>query len=213
MSNSATNPQVQANLSQLDVMGKLTLIALVAKFAPNSSQYAGNAEFKAAADRVIGHGPTLKTASDTAETAKKAADTAINARDVEEVAFDGDFNIFRAIAETVLKTEADFHANGLTQQVRGTHVPLVAPVVTATPSTKAKGAIAARAKRIAGISKYICAISVDPQTATSWTVQNGTQSRRTITGLDSGKGYWIRFCTERGSNRSDWSTPFYCVAS
>jgi hypothetical protein len=208
-----TNPQVQANLSQLDVMGKLTLIALLAKFAPNSTQYAGNADFKSAADRVIAHGPTMKSAHDDAEQAKKAAETAANARDVEVAAFDGDFNILRAIAETILKTDADFHANGLTRQIRGAHVPLTSPGVTATPSKRVKGAIVARAKRITGISKYICAISVDPVTPTSWIVQNGTQSLRTITGLESGKGYWIKYCTERGANRSDWSIAFYCVAS
>jgi len=93
-------------------------------------------------------------------------------------------------------------------------VPLTFPVVvTAKPAAKVKGAILAHAKRITGLTKYICAVSVDPPTPTSWVVQNGEQARRTITGLDSGKGYWIKFCTERGSLRSDWSQPVYCVAS
>jgi hypothetical protein len=213
-SSKPTNPQVQANLSQLDVLGKLTLIAVIAKFAPNSTQYAGNAEFKTAADRVIAHGPTLKTAYDTAEQAKKSAETAENARDVEVVAFDGDFNILRAIAETILKTDADFHANGLTRHVKAPPVPLTAPTsVTTSPGKKVKGSILAHAKKIPGLSKYICAVSVDPQTPTSYVVQNGTQARRTITGLNSGAGYWIKFCTERGSSRSDWSIAVYCVAS
>jgi hypothetical protein len=209
-----TNPQVQANLSELDVTQKLTLIALIAKFSPTSTQYTGNAEFKTCADRVIAHGPTLKSASDTAETARKSAVTAANARDAEEVAFDGDFNVFRALAETVLKTDADFDANGLSRRVKGTPVPLSPPVsTTVKPGTKVKGSIMAHAKRIAGLTRYICAVSVDPPTATSWVVQNGAQARRTILGLESGKGYWIKFCTERGSNRSDWSAPVYCVAS
>jgi hypothetical protein len=209
-----TNPQVQVNLSQLDVLGKLTLIALIGKFAPNSTQYAGNAEFKVSADRVIAHGPTLKTAHDTAEQAKKAAETAENARNVEVAAFDGNFNIFRAIAETILKTDADFHDNGLTRHVKAPPVPLTASISIATsPGKRVKGSIFVHAKKIPGIGKYICAISVDPATPTSYVVQNGTQARRTITGLESGKGYWIKFCTERGSSRSDWSIAVYCVAS
>jgi hypothetical protein len=209
-----TNPQVQANLGELDVLGKLTLIALIAKFAPNSSQYTGNAEFKTAADRVIAHGPTLKTTHDTAEQAKKAADAAVHAMDVEVVAFDGDFNIFRAIAETILKTDADFNANGLTRHIKAPPVPLTFPTkITAAPGRRVKGSISVHALKITGLTKYICAISVDPATPTSYVVQNGTQARRTITGLESGKGYWIKFCTERGSSRSDWSIAVYCVAS
>jgi hypothetical protein len=44
-------------------------------------------------------------------------------------------------------------------------------------------------------------------------VLNGAQARRVISGLESGKGYWIKYATERGSNRSAWSDPVYCVAS
>ena len=214
-----TNPkpvamQVQANLSQLGILGRLTLLALIAKFAPNSTQYASNADYKNAADKLIAHGTTLKSAHDTAETAKKAAATAANARDVEVLSFDGDFNVFRALAETLFKTEADFHNNGLNRRVKSAPVDLVPPTtITVKPGSKAKGAIFVHALRVAGLSRYICAISLDPVTPTSWQVLNGAQARRTITGLESGKGYWIKFCTERGSLRSDWSAPVFCVAS
>ncbi len=42
---------------------------------------------------------------------------------------------------------------------------------------------------------------------------NGVAAKRTITGLVSGQGYWLKYCTERGALRSAWSAPVYCVAS
>jgi hypothetical protein len=129
-------------------------------------------------------------------------------------AADADLDVFRAIAETVCKTEADLHTLGVSRRVKAPAVALQAPAHVATaPAKKVKGAIAAHAQRTAGLSKYICAISLDPVTPTSWQVLAGTAARRTITGLDSGKLYWIRYCTERGALRSDWSTPVQCVAS
>jgi hypothetical protein len=78
-----------------------------------------------------------------------------------------------------------------------------------------KGGILAHALKMAGLFKYICAISTDATSTTTgtYTVQNGTAAKRTITGLVSGQGYWIKYCTERGVLRSAWSTPVYCVAS
>jgi hypothetical protein len=208
-----TNPQVSLNLAQLGIVGRLTLIALIAKFAPTSSQYAGNAVYKGAVDKVIGHAVTLNAAHDAAETAKKAATVAVGARDTELALTDGDLNVLKALAESLFKTDADFHANGFNRRVRKPPVPLVHPTtVTAAPAKKVKG-ILAHALKIPGLFKYICAISTDAVSTGNYTVLNGTAAKRTITGLVSGQGYWIKFCTERGSVRSDWSTPVYCVAS
>ena len=40
----------------------------------------------------------------------------------------------------------------------------------------------------------------------------GTSSTRTLTGLVSGQQYWIRYCTERGQTRSEWSAPILVTA-
>jgi hypothetical protein len=206
--------QVKLNLAQLGITGRLALIALVTKVAPQSPLYASDPEVKTAVDAVAGHGPTLTAAGADAEAKRQAATTSLVAREVEVAAADADLDVFRAIAEKVCKTEADLHTLGVSRRVKAPAVALQAPAHVATaPAKKVKGAIAARAQRIAGLSKYICAISVDPATPTSWQVLAGTAARRTITGLDSGKLYWIRYCTERGSVRSDWSTPVQCVAS
>jgi hypothetical protein len=206
--------QVQANLAQLGILGRLTLIALIAKFAPTSSQYAGDADYKKATDKLVAHGPTLTSAHDAAEAAKKAAQVAITARDGEVAATDGDFNVWRALAEVIFKTEADFQNNGVNQRAKKPQAELVPPTtITVTAYKKTKGSIFSHAQRVVGLTRYICAISVDPVTPTSWQVLNGSQARRVISGLESGKGYWIKYCTERGSNRSAWSDPVYCVAS
>jgi hypothetical protein len=209
-----TNPQIELNLSQLGVLGRLTLIALITKFAPASSQYAGNAAYKAAVDKVVAHGPTLTAAQNTAEAAKKAATVAVVARDTETASADGDLNVLRAMGETLFQTDADFQNNGFNRRIRKPPVALVPPeTVTATPGKNAKGAILAHAIKIAGLYKYICAISTDPTSTGTYLVQNGTAAKRMLTGLVSGQGYWIKYCTERGSVRSAWSAPVYCVAS
>lgn len=205
---------VKMNLSDLDILGRLTVIALIAKFAPTSSQYKADPDYQKAVDKVIAHGPTLKKANDDAETARKAAEAAVTAREAEVALTDGDISVLRAIAETLFTTEADFHNNGLTKREKSTPPELVPPTtITVKPGKKVRGSILSHAKRIAGLTRYILALSPDPITPTSWQVQNGGAARRTITGLESGKGYWIRYCTERGSERSAWSDPVYCVAS
>ena len=207
-------PQIELNLSQLGIAGRLTLLAVITKFAPKSTQYTGNPTYAAAVDKVVAHGPTLTAADSTADTAKKAAQQALAARDTEVAATDGDLNVLKALAETILVTEADFQNNGFNRRVRKPSAALVPPeVVTATPPRKGKGAIVAHAVRLAGLYKYICAISTDATSTGTYTVLNGTAAKRTLTGLVSGQGYWIKFCTERGQNRSAWSTPVYCVAS
>jgi hypothetical protein len=209
-----TNPQISLNLSQLGISGRLALIALITKFAPTSSQYAGNPAYKAAVDKVVAHSSTLGTANDGAEAAKKAATVAVVARDTELAATDGDLNVLKAIGETVFKTDTDFQNNGFNRRIRNPPVTPVHPdTVTATPGKKVKGSIVAHAVKIPGLYKYICAISTDPTSTGTYTVLNGTAAQRTITGLVSGQGYWIKYCTERGSIRSDFSAPVYCVAS
>ena len=213
MSDKVSLPQIKLNLSQLGVPGRLTFLALLAKFAQNSTQYAGNATYKAAVDKAVAHTTTLTSADNTAETAKKAATVAIGARDTEIAATDGDITVLRALAETILVTDADFQTNGWNRLVRGPAVIPVPPeTVTAIPAKKVKG-ILAHAVKIAGLNKYYCAISSDPTSTGTYTTLNGTAARRTITGLVSGQGYWIKYCTERGSVRSAWSNPVYCVAS
>jgi hypothetical protein len=204
---------VKLNLAQLGITGRLALIALVAKVAPQSPLYA-DPEVKASVDAVLAHGPTLTAADNDADAKRSAATTAVIAREVELAAADADLDVFRAVAEKVCKTEADLHTLGVSRRVKAPAVPLQAPAhVLAAPAKKVRGAIAAHAQRIAGLSKYICAISVDPATPTSWQILAGTAARRTIAGLESGKLYWVRYCTERGAARSDWSTPSQSVAS
>jgi len=206
---------VKMPLSDLDVLGRLTLIALIAKFAPSSSQYGAHPDYKNAVDKAVAHGPTLKAAHDDAEAKRMAAAAAITARENEIAATDGDLNVLRALAETIFKTDQDFHDNGLTRRVQSTVKPDLVPptIITATPGKKAKGTIFSHAKRITGFTRYILALSPDPSSPTSWQVLSGAQARRTIGGLESGKGYWLKYCTERGSERSAWSEPVYCVAS
>jgi hypothetical protein len=205
--------QVGLNLSQLGILGRLTLIAAVAKVGPTSPFYA-DAEAKVIIDKVIAHGTTLTTANNDAETKKKEATAAITLRDQETAAADADINLLRALALVVCKSEADLHQLGLARRIKAPPVPLTAPgKVTVAPGKKAKGTIDVHALRIPGLTKYICAISLDPVTPTSYTVLNGAAAKRTISGLDSGKGYWIKYCTERRDQRSEWSAPVYCVAS
>ncbi len=211
---SISNPQADIKLSTLGIAGRLGLLALIAKFAPTSSQYAGNPSYKAAIDKVIAHTPTLTAADSGAEAAKKAASLAIVARDTEVAATDADLNVAVAMGESLFKTDADFQSNGFKRRVRSPPVALVPPeVVLATPWKKAKGGIVAHAIKIPGLYVYICAISTDPTGTGNYTVQNGTAAKRTLTGLVSGQGYWLKYCTERGALRSAWSAPVYCVAS
>ncbi len=209
-----TNPQISLGLSHLGIPGRLALLALIGKFAPTSSQYASSAPYKAAVDKLVAHTPTLTAADSGAEAARKAASLALVARDTEVAATDGDLNVVVAIGESLFKTDADFQSNGFKRRVRTAPVALVPPeTVTVAPGKKVKGVLVAHAVKIPGLFKYYCAISTDPTSTGTYTMLNGTAAKRTITGLVSGQGYWVKYQTERGVLRSAWSAPVYCVAS
>jgi len=206
----------QITLSQLSRAHKISLIALISQFAPASTLYAANPPLKAAVDDLIVKGSECDTKEKDALAKQQAFFSAVTARGASETALDTALEVFKSNAKAFCKSEQDLKDLGvsrkLTQKEKGPPVPLVAPAtVTAKPGKKL-GSIDAYAVRIAGLTKYILAISPNPITPSSFEILPGTAAKRTSEGYVSGQQYWIRYCTERGQERSEWSAPVLVTA-
>ena len=206
----------EINISKLTRAQKTGLVALIEQFAPNSALYTANASLKAATDDLIVKAADLSTKNQDATTKQQAFFTAVTARGTSEVAVDNALEVFKSNAKTYCKSEQDLKNLGVSRKLpkkeKGPPAALVAPATVTGKPGKALGSIDTQAKRIAGLSKYILAISVSPITPTSFEVLAGTASKRTLTGYVSGQQYWIRYCTERGQLRSAWSAPILVTA-
>jgi predicted phage tail protein len=66
---------------------------------------------------------------------------------------------------------------------------------------------------VAGAKSYVIETSEDPPTPTSWKHAGvSTKSRFTISGLQSGKRYWIRVAAINSAGQSGWSDPATKIA-
>jgi hypothetical protein len=198
--------------SGLGLTGRVSFAANLGEIAPKSPIYLGNAPVKSAVDGVVTAGTNLDTANTNKETARKAYFAAIGLEVAALAAYDVAAGVLRATLPLYCKTAQELEGLGCTRKVRGVSVPLIPPVLVTAKPDKELGSIYAHAHRIPGLFHYILQVSPDPITATSWEEQPGGTAIRHLTGLVSGKLYWLRWCTERGSQRSSWSIPVSVTA-
>ena len=204
--------RIALNLAALGIHGRTTLAKLVLQLAPKSAIYLAQPAIKDLADRVGAGGADVEAKQKDVELKKKAYLSAVVARDQSDQQLEVDIVAYKNAARGVCKTPKDLEDLGLAHTPTPPETPLTVPTgVTAEPG-KEKGSFVGRCKRIPGLGKYICAVSPDPMTATSWTEVAGTGLKHIFSGYETGKGYWIRFCTERGQQRSAWSDPVYVIA-
>ena len=163
-------------------------------------------------DNLVKAGGTLGSASTAKESARQAYFAAIGVEVAAQSAYDVCAGAFRAAVPIYCKTPQDLESLGGARKIKSASVPLVPPVLVTGRPDKDPGSIYAHAHRIPGLFDYILAVSPDPVTTTSFEEQPGTAAIRRLTGLVSGKLYWLKYCTERGSQRSAWSVAIPVTA-
>jgi hypothetical protein len=198
--------------SSLGTTGRVSFAAMLAQVAPQSAIYTGNTPVKTAIDALVKAGAALEAAATAKETAKQVYFTAIGAEVAAQAAYDVAAGVVRGTLPLYCKTAQDLESLGCARKVKSASVPLVPPVLVTGRPDKDPGSIYTHAHRISGLFRYILEISVDPVTPTSWEEQPGGTATRKLTGLVSGKLYWLRWCTERGTKRSTWSVPISVTA-
>jgi hypothetical protein len=204
--------RIALNLASLGINGRTALAKLVLKFAPQSAIYLSNPTIKDLADKVVAGGADVEAKQTDVDIKRKAYLSAVVARDTSDGQLCVDIVTYKDAARAVCKTPQDLEALALAHTPKPPQIQLTVPEGLTAKTGKAKGTFDGQCKRIAGLGKYICQVSADPITPTSWVDQPGTASKRVFSGFESGKGYWIRFCTERGQHRSGWSDPVYVIA-
>ena len=211
-SHKVTLMEIALSPSNLGVAGRVLYAAKLGQMAPQSSIYTGNAEFKTVVDNLVKAGSTLGSTSTAKESARQAYFAAIGAEAAAQIAYDVCAGVFRAAVPIYCKTPQDLETLGGARKVRGASVPLIPPVLVTGRPDKDPGSIYVHAHRIPGLTDYILAVSPDPVTATSFVEQPGTGAIRRLTGLVSGNKYWLKYCTQRGSQRSTWSAAIPVIA-
>jgi hypothetical protein len=198
--------------SSLGIPGRISFAAMLAQVAPQSAIYTGNAPVKTAIDALVKAGASLAAATTAKETARQAYFTAIGVEVAAQTAYDLAAGVVRGTLPLFCKTAQDLESLGCSRRIKSASVPLIPPVLVIVRPDKDPGSIYTHAHRIPGLFKYILAVSVDPITPTSWEEQTGSTATRHLSGLVSGKLYWLRWCTERGTKRSAWSAPISVTA-
>ena len=204
--------RIVLNLARLGTAGRAKLATLVGQFAPNSAVYLAVPSVKEIADKVLAGGVDLQAKQKDVEVKKKAYAMAVVARDTSDQQLAAHLNAYRGVASSVCKAALEVEGLALSKAVPSPPVPLSAPTKVTAKAGKEKGSFTSHAVRIPGLQKYIVEVSVETVTATSFQQVAGTGAKRAFAGYESGKGYWIRYCTERGQQRSAWSDPVYVVA-
>jgi hypothetical protein len=203
---------IDMNLGDLGKVGRVQIASVIGQFAPKSTLYQTNASLKQAADDIIAAGADLDAKIKAKEAAKQTYLTAVGAEATSQRAFDNTAGVFKAQAQIFCKTAQDAQNLGCNRKVKRPKVALTGDLkIDAKPGADL-GSILLHVTRIPGLEKYVAEISVNPMTATSWQPLPGTTARRKLLGLVSGQQYWIRFCTERGTDRSSWSEPVPVIA-
>jgi hypothetical protein len=205
--------RIALNLTRLGVAGRTQLAAVIAKFAPQSAIYQSVTSIKELADKVIASGADVEAKQKDVNNKKKAYLGSIADRDTSDQQLAADLSAFCGAAGGVCKTQLDVENLGLSKAAPPSPSAQLTPPVTVTARTgKEKGSFSSAAKRVPGLSTYIAEVSPEPMTETSFQQVPGTGTNREFSGYESGKGHWVRYCTERGQERSAWSEPVYVVA-
>jgi len=204
--------RIVLNLTRLGVAGRTQLAAVIAKFAPNSAIYQASASIKELADKVIASGADVEAKQKDADVKKKAYLGAVVAKNTADQQLAADLGAYTGAVGGICKTQQDVENLGLSKAPDPTPVPLTPPTKVTATTGSVKGSFHSVAKRVPGLSTYIAEVSPEPMTETSFVQAPGTGVRRDFSGYESGKGHWVRYCTERGQERSAWSEPVFVLA-
>lgn len=205
--------RIVLNLTRLGAAGRTQLAAVIGKFAPQSAIYQSVGSIKELADKVIASGLDAEAKQKEVNVKKKAYLGAVAARDTSDQQLAADLTAYTGAASGVCKTEQDVENLGLSKAPDRSPPPPLTPPVTVTARTgQVKGSFSSTAKRVPGLDQYVAEVSPEPMTETSFLQAPGTGLKRDFSGYESGKGHWVRYCTERGQERSAWSEPVYVVA-
>src|SRR6266849_2212639 len=197
----------------------LTVVAKIAKAKQIVAALTGNANFPnpnpplSEVTAVVTKTETKSSERDAAQQLSKTRTSELNACEDE---LDGVMSQVAAYVDSVAGgDEAMIHSAGLDTRAAATSTTQPPPAPTALDSTigDRDGELDASWDTVAGARSYVIETSEDPPTATRWKHAGvSTKSKFTISGLQSGRRYWIRVAAINTAGQSGWSDPATKIA-
>ena len=206
-------PKAKLNFRNLSVAAKIAKSKQIVAALTDNPNFTNPNPPLAAVTAVITRTETKSAERDAAQQLAKTKTTELNIS-VDEL--DGMMGQIAAHVDSVAGgDEAKILSAGLDTRAAATSTTEPPPPPPALDSTigDREGELDASWDTTAGAKSYIIETSEDPPTPTSWKHSGvSTKSRFTITGLQSGKRYWIRVAAINSAGQSGWSDPATKIA-
>lgn len=208
MSLSSQTLYVNLNIAALDDGGRLSLVASIAKAAPESPLYAQNKAIKSSVTALSDQSVELSIAADKVASLEKALAQARSTRDVLRTNVDRSLIGLRALVQGAAASIDDVRGLGLDGRIgRGTASgPLLAPEGIVVRSNRRERRVLVIAKGAYG-KAFGAQITTDPAATNGWQELPGTGRVRRIVGYAPGTILNVRFRAIRRHEISDWCAP------
>jgi hypothetical protein len=205
--------KAKLNLRNLSLAAKLAKAKQLVAAIENNSNFPNPTPPLAAVTAVIKKTETTQAERDAAQQEAKMKTTELGNCEDE---LDGILNQLVAHVDSVAAgDEAKIQSAGLDTRAAATSTtdPPTAPSGLSSTTGDRDGELDASWDTVAGAKSYVIETCDDPPSATGWKHSGvSTKSRFTITGLLSGKRYWIRVAAINSVGQSGWSEPATKIA-
>lgn len=199
---------VTLNVHDLDDGGRVSLVASIAKLAPQSQLYAQNKAIKTSIAELSDKGVELSIASDKVTSLEKALAQARSTRDDLRANIDRSLIALRGVVQGAAASIDDVRALGLDGRVGRASAsgPLVAPQGITIKASRRERRVLVIATG-ANAKTFGAQITTDPSALSGWQELPGAGRTRRIEGYAPGTTVMVRFRTIRRHNTSDWCAP------
>lgn len=191
------------------IKSRVDLSALIGTKAVQSPIWQANSDLSDAGKKLIQAGLDLDAADKAATKADLEALNAHAARDTSQVEWDGQYDVYSALVRQNAPKAADVAALALSVLERSKN-PLDVPLGVTATFDPVSSLVDVKVKPAPGLNHVGIEYSANPADPASWKRLKGNGLKRKITGLSAGT-YWVRACSVRAENESDYTTAVAVV--
>jgi hypothetical protein len=191
------------------IKSRVDLSALIGTKAVQSPIWQAKSELSDAGKKLIQAGLDLDAADKAAAKADLEAINAHTTRDTAEVEWNGLYDVYAALVKQNAPKPADVAALALSVLERNKHGLEIPLGLTAVFDAKASQ-VDIKVKPAPGLQHVEIEYSNNSADPNSWKRVKGNGLKRKITGLSAGT-YWVRACSVRAEDESDYTTPIAVV--
>ena len=183
--------------------------SLVGNKASQSPIWQAQGALQDSGAKLVAAGLALGDADQKSIKADSDASAARTVRETAVVEWNSAFDVYSANVSKYAPLPQDVTALALAVQERTSYL-LVVPLGIDVKFDAVKSDILIHVKHAPGMRACEIGISANPANPTSWKRVKGNGARRVVSGYAPGT-YWVRACSVRGSDESDYTAPVAVV--